>query len=158
MRNVLLAVLALVLVAACSTSKAATFTLKSASVDATYYCPGGANNAAYDLHATVNVHNGTSKAVTIDAVTAQMTVASIKGSWLEKVGERYSADAVKFAPATVAAGEDSSVKLTIPSACTSGKYGSGNSSSADYKVTVHLTTSAGTFTITAANQHEIAAD
>jgi hypothetical protein len=157
MRNVLVAALALVLVAACSTSKPATFTLNSASVDTTYYCPGGANNAGYDLHATVNVHNGTSKAVTIDAVTAQMTVASIKGSWLEKVGERYSADGVKFAPDTVAAGEDSSVKLTIPSACTSGKYGTGTSSSADYSVTVHLTTSAGTFTITAANQHEIVA-
>jgi hypothetical protein len=157
MRNVPVAVLALALVAACSTSKPATFTLNSASVDTTYYCPGGANNAAYDLHATVNVHNGTSKAVTIDAATAQMTVASIKGSWLEKVGERYSADGVKFAPDAVAAGEDSSVKLTIPSACTSGKYGTGTSSSADYSVTVHLTTSAGTFTITAANQHEIVA-
>jgi uncharacterized protein YcfL len=157
MRNVLLAALALVLVAACSTSKPATFTLDSASVDTTYYCPSGANNAAYDLHATVNVHNGTSKAVTIDAVTAQMTVASIKGPWLEKVGERYNADGVKFAPVTVAAGEDSSVKLTIPSACTTGKYGTGTPSSADYNVTVHLTTSAGTFTITAANQHEIVA-
>jgi hypothetical protein len=158
MRNVLPAALALVLVAACSTSKPATFSLNSASVDRTYYCPSGANNATYDLHATVNVHNGTSKAVTIDAVTAQMAVASIKGSWLEKVGESYSADGVKFAPATVAAGENSSVKLTIPSACTSGKYGSGNSSWADYNVTVHLTTSAGTFTITAANRHEIVAD
>jgi hypothetical protein len=157
MRNVLLAAFALAFVAACSTSKSATFTLNSASVDTTYYCPGGANNAAYDLHATVNVHNGTSKAVTIDAVTAQMTVASIKGSWLEKVGERYSADGVKFAPVTVPAGEDSSVKLTIPSACTSGKYGTGTPSSADYNVTMHLTTSAGTFTITAANQHEIVA-
>lgn len=158
MRNVLLVALALVLVGACSTSRPATFTLNSASVDTAYFCPGGTNNAAYDLHATVNVHNGTSKAVTIDAVTAQMTVASIKGSWLEKVGDRYSADEVKFEPATVAAGGDSSVKLTIPSACTSGKYGTGTSSSAYYKVTVHLTTSAGTFTITAANQHEIVAD
>jgi hypothetical protein len=158
MRSVLLAVLAVVLASACSSPKPATLTLDSASVDPTYYCPGGANNAAYDLHATVRVHNGTSKAITIDAVTAQLTVASVKGSWLQKVGERYNAEGVKFAPATVASGADSSVKLTIPSACTSGKYGTGTSSSADYIVVVHLTTSAGTFAITAANRHEIVAD
>jgi hypothetical protein len=158
MRQVLVAALALVVAAACSSSRPATFALDGASVDPTYYCPGGANNAAYDLHATVKAHNGTSKTVTIGAVTAQMTVASIKGPWLEKVGERYNADGVKFAPATVAAGRDSSVKLTIPSACTSGKDGTGTSSSAVYSVTVRLATSAGAFSITAANQHEIIAD
>jgi hypothetical protein len=158
MRHVLVTVLALLLVAACSSSKPATFTVDNASVDPTYYCPGGANNAAYDLHATVNVRNTTGKAVTIDAVTAQMTVASVKGSWLEKVGARYDADGVKFAPATVAAGGSSSVNLTIPSACTSGKYGTGTSSAAEYDVTVHLTTSAGSYAIKAANQHEIIAD
>jgi hypothetical protein len=158
MRHVLLGAVGFVLVAACSSATPATFTLESASVDPTYNCPGGANNAAYDLHATVNVHNGTSKTVTIDSVTAQMTVASVKGSWIEKVGERYNADTVKFAPATVAAGGRSSVKLTIPSACTSGKYGTGTPSSADYNVTVHLATSAGSFAITAANRHKIVAD
>ena len=158
MRHVLVAAFALFLVAACSSSKPATFTLDSASVDPTYYCPGGANNAAYDLNATVMVHNGTGKAVTIDEVTAQMTVASVKGSWLEKVGERYTADGVKFVPASVPGDADKSVKLTIRSACTSGKYGTGTSSSADYNVTLHLRTSAGTFAITASNQHEIIAD
>ncbi len=158
MRRTFLASIALLLIAACSSSKPAAFTLETASVDPTYYCPGGANNAAYDLHATVRVFNGTSKTVTIDAATAQMTVVSIKGSWLEKVGERYNADGVKFMPTTVAAGGDSSLTLTIPSACTSGKYGTGTSSSADYEVTVHLTTSEGTFAITAANRHQIVAD
>jgi hypothetical protein len=158
MRQVFLAALALALSAGCSSTAPAAFTLESASVDPTYYCPGGANNAAYDLHATVHVRNTTGKAVTIDAVTAQMTVASVKGSWLEKVGARYDADGVKFAPATVAAGGSSSVKLTIPSACTSGKYGTGTSSAAEYDVTVHLTTSAGSYAIKAANQHEIVAD
>lgn len=157
MRHVLLAAAALLVVSACS-SAPATFALENASVDPTYYCPGGANNAPYDLHATINVRNGTSKAVTITAVTAQMTVASVKGPWIEKVGERYNADSVTFAPATVAAGASSSLKLTIPSACTSGKYGTGTSSSADYTVSVHLATSAGNFAITAANQHEIIAD
>jgi hypothetical protein len=158
MRHLLLGAVGFVLVAACSSARPATFTLESASVDPTYICPGGANNAAYDLHATVNVHNGTSKTVTIDSVTAQMTVASVKGPWIEKVGERYNADRVVFAPATVTVGGRSSVKLTIPSACTSGKYGTGTPSSADYNVTVHLSTSAGSFTITAANRHKIVAD
>lgn len=158
MRHALPAAVTLVLVFSCSSSKPAAFTLESATVDPTYYCPGGANNAAYDLHATINVHNGAGKAVTIEAVSAQMTVISVKGPWIEKVGERYNADGVKFAPAEVAGGANSSVKLTIPSACTSGKYGTGTSSAADYDVTVHLSTSAGNFTITAANQHQIVAD
>jgi hypothetical protein len=157
MRHLVVTALTVVLVAACSSSKPATLTLSSASVDPTYNCPGGANDSAYDLHATVKVHNGTSRAVTIDAVTAQMTVASIKGSWLEKVGDRYNADGVKFTPATIAAGKDASVTLTIPSMCTSGKSGAGASSSAEYKVTVRLATSVGAFAITAANQHEIIA-
>ena len=158
MRRVVTAALALFLVAACSSSNPATFTVGKASVDATYFCPGGVNNAAYTLHAVVDVHNGTDKPVTIEGATAQMTVASIKGSWLEKVGDRYDASNVKFTPTTVDAGKDASLQVTVPSACTSGSYGSGTSSSADYDVTFHMTTSAGTFAITAANQHEIVGD
>ena len=157
MRGVL-AILGLTLVAACSSSSQPAFTTGTASVDPTYYCPGGANNAPYDLHATVHVHNGTGRAVTVDSVTAQMTVASVKGAWLEKVGDRYNAGDAKFAPATIAAGGSAALNVTIPSACTSGKYGSGTSSSADYTVTIRLATSAGSFSVTAGNQHEIVAD
>lgn len=152
------ATLVLFALAGCSSSQPATFSVVSASVDPTYYCPGGANNAAYDLRAAVDVRNGTSKVVTIDGATAEMTLASVKGSWLEKVGDRYNADGVKVTPASVAAGGHSTLTVTIPSACTSGKYGTGTSSSADYNVTVHLSTSAGKFAVTAANQHEIVAD
>ena len=42
---------------ACS-STPATFALIGASVDPTYKCPGGANNAAYDLHATIDARIG----------------------------------------------------------------------------------------------------
>ena len=152
------AALVMFAVAACSSSQPATFTVVSASVDPTYYCPGGANNAAYDLRATIDVRNGTSKAVTIDGATAQMTLATLKGPWLEKVGDRYNADGVRVTPTSVSAGGHSRLTVTIPSACTSGKYGTGTSSSADYNVTVHLSTSAGNFAVTAANQHEIVAD
>jgi hypothetical protein len=158
MRHVVVGAIAALVVGACSSSAPSTFSIANASVDPTYYCPGGANNAPYGLHATIQAHNGTSKAVTIHTVTAQMTVASIKGSWIERVGERYDADGVKFEPATVAAGGTAALKLTIPSACTSGKYGTGISSSADYSVTIHLATSAGNFTVISANQHEIVAD
>lgn len=143
---------------ACSSSASPTFVVKGASVDPTYFCPGGANNAPYDLHATVVVHNGTTKAVTIETMTAQMKVASVKGPWLQKVGDLYDASAVKFAPAGVDAGKDASLRVTVPSACTSGMYGTGTSSSAEYEVTIHMTTSAGSFAVTAANQHEIVGD
>jgi hypothetical protein len=157
--RLLVPVLALGLMAACSSSSSSpSVSLSRASVDPSYYCPGGANNAPYDLHATLRLHNGSNNVVTIDSVTAQLTVASIKGSWLERVGDRYEANPVQFTPSTVGAGGDASLKLTIPSACTSGKYGTGVSSSAEYDVTIHLATSAGNLSITAANQHEIVAD
>lgn len=154
----LLVLVAVAYAAACSSSASPSFVVKSASVDPTYFCPGGANNAPYDLHATIVVHNGTSKAVTIETMTAQMKVASIKGPWLEKVGDLYDASAVKFSPASVDAGKDASLQVTVPSACTSGIYGTGTSSSAEYEVTIRMTTSAGTFAVTAANQHEIVGD
>ena len=156
MRNGVLA-LALFLIAGCSSNQPS-LTLVSAAVDPTYFCPGGSNNAPYDLHAKVRIHNGTGNVVTIDAVTARMTVASTKGAWLEKVGERYDAGNAKFTPVTIASGSDATFNVTIPSACTSGKYGTGASSSADYKVTVQLATSAGSFAVTAGNEHEIVAD
>ena len=150
--------LAVVLAAGCSSSASPAFTVKSASVDARYFCPGGSSDAAYDLHATVVVHNGTAKTVTVDKVTAQMTVASVKGVWLEKVGDRYDAGKAAVTPTTVAPGRDAELAVTIPSACTSAKYGTGIPSSAEYDVTIHLATSAGSFTVTAANQHEIVGD
>lgn len=120
--------------------------------------PGGAKDAAYDLHATVNVHNGTNKTVAINAVTAEMTLASVTGDWLERVGERYDAGSAKFSPAAVRPGADAALKVTIASACTSGPYGTGVSSSGQYNVSLLVATSAGTFAVTAANQHEIVAD
>lgn len=145
------------LAAACSGGQQTAFALTNASVDPTYWCPGGANNAAYDLHATIDARNGTSKSVTIDSATAQMKLVSVKGNWLEKVGDRYDADGVTYSPTSVGAGSSAMVKVTIPSACTSGPYGGGTSSSGEYEVTVHLTTTAGAFSITAKNQHQILA-
>ena len=140
--------------ASCS-SGSTSFTLTGASVDPTYFCPGGASNAPYDLHATVSVHNGTTSTVTIESVNAQMILASVKGDWLEKVGEHYDAANPTFTPAQVDAGATSKLSVTIPSACTSGMYGTGVSSVGEYDVTIAVKTSAGTYTITAGNRHEI---
>lgn len=144
------------LVAACSSSPT-TFNLTGASVDPQYWCPGGAKNAPYDLHATIETHNGTSSAVTIDSVAAEMTLTAVKGAWLEKVGDRYDAEGVTFAPSTVAAGSSPTIKVTIPSACTSGNYGSSLSSSGEYRVTMRVTTSRGVHVISAGNEHQILA-
>ena len=149
--------LALFMLAACS-SGSPTFSLSSASVDPTYFCPGGANNAPYDLHATIAAHNGTTGAVTIQSVTAQMTLASVSGDWLEKVGDRYDAQSVTFSPDQVAAGASATLKVTIRSACTSGKYGTGVSSTGQYDVKMSVKTSSGSYVITAGNRHEIVGD
>jgi hypothetical protein len=144
------------LVAACSSSPT-TFSLTGASVDPQYWCPGGAKNAQYDVHATIDAHNGTSSVVTIQSVAAEMTLTAVKGTWLEKVGDRYEAEGVKFEPASVGAGSSATIKVTIPSACTSGSYGSSLSSSGGYRVTMRVTTSAGVHAISAGNQHQILA-
>ena len=141
----------------CSGGQAAPFAVTSASVDPTYMCPGGSNDAPYDLHATVNVRNGTGSAVTIQSVTAEMRLAAVKGNWLEKVGDRYDAGNAAFSPSSVAAGSSTSLNVTIRSACTSNKYEYGGSSYGDYTVTMRLVTSAGAFTVTAQNRHEIRA-
>lgn len=144
-------------VGACSGSQPSTFTVTRASVDPTYQCPGGASNAPYDLHATVDVRNGTGGTVTIRSVTAEMKLAAVHGSWLEKVGDVYDAGSATFSPSTVVAGSSASIKVVIPSSCTSDRYDSGGTSSGDYAVTMHLITSAGSFNVTAQNLHEIRA-
>lgn len=144
------------LLAACSSGGGpTTFAVSGASVDPFYWCPGGANNAHYDLHGTVDVHNGTAGSVTIQSVTAQMKLAAVQGAWLEKVGDVYDAGAATFSPSSVGAAAGAKVNVTIASACTSDRYESGGSSRGDYAVTMHLVTSAGTFDVTARDQHEI---
>src|SRR5260370_22560961 len=81
---------AMCLVAACS-SASPSFALTGASVDPTYFCPGGAKDAPYDLHATISAHNGTGSAVNIRSVTAEMTLAAGQGDRLAKAGARYQA-------------------------------------------------------------------
>lgn len=145
------------LVTGCSGGQPSTFAVTGASVDQTYWCPGGSNDAPYDLHAAVDVRNGTGSAVTIQSVTAEMRLAAVQGNWLEKVGDRYNASGVAFSPGSVGAGSSTTLRLTIPSACTSNKYDYGGSSYGDYTVTIRLVTSAGVFSVTALNQHEIRA-
>ncbi len=157
MRALLAAAIAATAMGSACTSGPSTFALTQASVDPTHWCPGGAKDTPYDLHATIEAHNGTSKTVTIESVNAEMTLASVHGSWLERVGSRYDPGSVPFTPPTLAANSTAVLKITIPSACTSGTYAGEGSSSADYVVTMHVVTSAGAYTITAGNKHEILA-
>ena len=151
-----LVVTALVVLSACS-SPPATFSLAGATVDPAYWCPGGSNNAPYTVHATIQARNDTATEVTIDSATAEMVLTSVSGSWLERVGDRYDAGAVEVSPRMVAPRSSGTLAVTIPSACTSAVYGSSRSSSGTYQVKVHLVTSAGAFSITAGNTHEIRA-
>ena len=149
--------LAVLLVAACSNAQPSTFAATSASVDASYFCPGGANNARYDLHGTVDVRNGTAHAVTIQSISAEMTLVAVRGAWLEKLGDRYDAGDATFSPKSVGPTSSARLGIVISSACTSDRYESGGSSRGDYSVTMRLATSAGTYSVTAQNHHQIVA-
>ncbi len=157
-RLVLLPLAMFVIVAAsCSGGHTSTFSLTSASADPTYRCPGGANNAPYDVHATVGVRNSTSSVVTIKGVNAEMTLKDVSGSWIEKVGDAYDAGAASYSPGTVKPGSTATLNVKFQSACTSPVYGSGPTSYGDYRITLRVITSAGTYTISAANLHRIVA-
>lgn len=132
-----------------------TFELNSASVDPTYQCPTGASNSSYDLHATIQVTNGTSNTVSITSVAAVMTLVALKGTWLEQLGDKYSASNVNFTPSSVGGGASGSLHVTIPSACTNGKAPTGGTGYGEYSVALTVTTSAGAFTILSGNRHRI---
>jgi hypothetical protein len=132
-----------------------TFALSNASVDPTYQCPNGASNSPYDVHATVHTDNGTSNTVAIQSVTAVLTLVATKGTWLEPLGDRYTASNVTFTPASVAGGASATLHVTIPSACTNGKTPTGGSSYGEYSVALTVTTSAGTYTVQSGNRHRI---
>lgn len=139
---------------ACSSQAASTFSVSNSSVDASHTCPVGASNAHYDIHGTLDAHDGTSKDVTITSVDATMTLAAVDGGWLQKVGDKYLAHDVTFTPSTIAAGKSSTVSVTIPSACT-GRAANAPVASGDYAVSFTLTTSAGTFKVDSKNKHRI---
>src|SRR5258708_12672892 len=112
---------AMCLVAACS-SASPSFALTGASVDPTYFCPGGAKDAPYDLHATISAHNGTGSAVNIRSVTAEMTLAAVKGDWLEKARSRYQAGPVPHTPPTGRPGPPPPLHSTLPNPRPRHKY------------------------------------
>ncbi len=141
----------------CSNGAPAAFALNSASVDSPYACPSTANNSPYNVHATIEVRNGTSSTVAIKSVAARMTLTATKGTWLQKVGDRYEAAAVKFTPEAVPAASSSSLQVAIPSACTSGKSAKVDSSYGDYSVELTVVASSGTYKIASANHHRILA-
>src|SRR5258708_12306248 len=102
----------------CSVGAPSTFTLTSASVDESYVCPTSASDLAYTIHATIDVRNGTSSSVTIRSVTVVMTLAAVKGGWLEHVGDKYAAARVSVSPETASADSSASLNLSIPSTST----------------------------------------
>ena len=149
--------LLIAVVSGCSIGGPSTFTLSSASVDESYVCPTSANDLAYKLHATIDVQNGTSSTVTIRSVAVVMILASVKGGWLERVGDRYGANGVTVSPDRVGPGSSTSLAVTFPSTCTNGKVPNAGASYADYSVSFTLFTSSGTHTIVSQNRHRIVA-
>lgn len=91
------------------------------------------------------------------SVAVVLTLAAVKGGWLEHVGDKYDAGGVTVSPGAVGAGSSASLNVTIPSACTNGKVPSSGASYGDYSVAFTVATSAGTHTIVSSNRHRITA-
>ena len=86
-----------------------------------------------------------------------MTLSAVHGGWLQEVGYRYEAQNLVFTPDRLGAGSSSTLKVTVPSACTNQSPNGGPVSYADYSVTLTVTTSAGVFKIESKNKHRIIA-
>jgi hypothetical protein len=149
--------LLIVIVSGCAIGAPSTFNLNSASVDESYVCPTSANDLNYTIHASIDVQNGTSSTVTIKFVAAVMTLAAVKGVWLEHLGDKYDASGITVSPDQVGAGNTASLNVSIPSACTNGKIPSSGSSYGEYSVAFTVFTSSGTHTILSQNRHRIVA-
>ena len=147
----------LLLGGSCAFGSSGTFTLSNASVDPGYSCPRGSHNVYYDIHASIDAHNGTSSAVAIKTVTAVLTLAAVHGAWLQQVGSKYDAGRVTYGPMKVAAGADATLTLLIPSACTNGSGAGATASYAEYAVSLTVTSSAGTSRVDTKNRHRITA-
>jgi len=126
----------------------------NASVDQRYTCPVGAKDLQYEFHGTIEAHNTTSKTVTISAVTATMTLAAVKGGWLQKVGDKFDAGNVTYTPTSVGPGSSQTIDVAIPSACT-GRAAGSPAAWGDYAVTFAITSSAGSFKLDSQNRHRI---
>jgi hypothetical protein len=147
----------LLLGSSCTFGSPGTFSINNASVDPGYSCPRGSNNVYYDIHASLDAHNGTSSSVTIMTVTAVMKLASVHGVWLQQVGSKFNAGKVSFGPPRVAAGADVTLTLIIPSSCTNGSQAGAAASYGEYSVTLTVTSSAGTHSVDTKNRHRITA-
>lgn len=142
---------------ACCCGGSSDFSLSNAKTELDHACASAVTNQPYDLHVTVEMHNGRSSAVSITSVSAVMTLTAIHGGWLQEVGYQYEAQNLVYAPDRVAAGSSSTLKITVPSSCTNQSPDGGPVSWADYSVTVTVITSAGTFKIATQNKHRIIA-
>lgn len=147
----------LLLVSSCAIGAPETFTLTNASADSIYSCPRGSRNAYYDLHVSVDSHNGTASPVAIKSVTAVLTLAAVHGDWLQQVGSKYNTGQVSYKPLNVGAGADTKLNLIIPSACTNGSSAGTSASYAEYSIALTVTTSAGTSRVDTKNRHRITA-
>ena len=144
----------MLLLAGCTFGSSPAFAVSNASVDQGYTCPVGARDLQYELHGTIDAHNATSRTVTISAVTATMTLAAVKGAWLQKVGDRFDAGDVTYTPTSVGPGASATIEVAIPSACT-GRAAGSPAAWGDYAVTFAVTSSAGKFKLDSQNMHRI---
>jgi len=105
----------------------------------------------------IGVQNGTSSGVSIKSVTAVLTLAAIKGPWLETIGERYEAAGVTSSLHSLGAGSSAEMQVVVPSSCTTGKARGTEVVYGEYSVGFTVTTSSGTYRIDSKNRHRIIA-
>jgi hypothetical protein len=130
-------------------------TVANARVDPTYSCPNPSNKFSYDVHGTMDVNNSTSNTLTIKSMSEVDTLVAVHGSWtIGSLGEKFGGPIDIFSPKSIKPGDKATIKFTIKFDCTNSGPSTSTYGDFDFKFTV--VTSAGTFTLSGANQHRLA--
>lgn len=119
-----------------------------------FKCPLNATDYGYWINGSVDADNQTGKSIAIKAMSTDVTVVKLAGSWSVKVGDKSGATEIQFAPTSIGSGQKTTIKFVTPWTCTD----AGNNTVetyADFKVVLTMVTNNGTYKVNLPNHRMV---
>jgi len=131
----------------------AKFSVSNAHVDSNYNCPYPSENRPYDVHATIDASNTLSNTVTIKSIAENDELVNTVGAWEGPKTAKGSGAIKDYSPKSVGSGSNATIKFSVPFQCTN--TGPSATTYGEFTFKFTLTTSAGTYTISAGDRHRL---
>jgi hypothetical protein len=135
----------------------AKFALTNARVDSQFDCPNGSDHFPYQIHGSIDASNTLGSNVAIKSIDETDVLVATAGEWNGAKPGTAAAKAggpiTNYSPKSVASGANVTIKFSVGFVCTSS--GPTVTTYGDFAFTFKVTTSAGTYTIAAANHHRL---